>query len=97
VLDPALFMLAVQGFAQGKGEGLPLEDLLAAPCYVSFMLGVRFLTDHLSGDVYFKVSNPGENLLRARQQFAIVAALEQQLHPLNRLCAELSNLDEVIA
>ncbi len=33
------------------------------------MLGVRFLTDHLQGDVYFKVQVHGENLARAQQQF----------------------------
>ena len=42
-----------------------------APAYMSFMLAVRFLTDHLEGDVYFKVSRRGDNLLRARSQLAL--------------------------
>ena len=42
-----------------------------APAYMSFMLGVRYLTDHLAGDVYFKVESRGANLLRARQQFSL--------------------------
>lgn len=45
-----------------------------APAYMSFMLAVRFLTDHLQGDIYFKVSNRGDNLLRARSQLALTKA-----------------------
>ena len=41
----------------------------AAPGHMSFMLGVRFLTDHLDGDRYFKVEYRGQNLDRARSQF----------------------------
>lgn len=41
-------------------------------------LGLRFLTDHLLGDVYFKVTTPGQNLQRASIQFALVRSIEQQ-------------------
>ena len=48
-------------------------DLFAnAPVHMSFMLGVRFLTDHMRGDTYFKVARHGENLERAREQFGLV-------------------------
>ena len=46
----------------------------SAPAYMSFMLGVRFLVDHLSDDVYFKVSAHGDNLRRARGQLALAQA-----------------------
>ena len=42
-----------------------------APAHMSFMLGLRFLTDHLSGDGYFRVSYRSENLQRAREQFRV--------------------------
>lgn len=45
-----------------------------APAYMSFMLALRFLTDHLQGDVYFKVSKRGDNLLRTRSQLALTKA-----------------------
>jgi hypothetical protein len=48
------------------------------------MLGVRFLTDHLLGDRYFKVSEPGENRTRSRQQFALLVELEQHQTQLQR-------------
>ncbi len=53
------------------GEQSAVTCFAGAPAYMSFMLGVRYLTDHLAGDVYFKVDRPGANLLRARQQFSL--------------------------
>ena len=43
--------------------------------------GIRFLTDYLQGDVYFKISRPGHNLDRCRNQFAFVRAIEDNLKP----------------
>jgi hypothetical protein len=40
--------------------------------------GIRFLTDHLKGDVYFKVHREGHNLDRARTQFKMVAEMERR-------------------
>jgi hypothetical protein len=45
---------------------------------ISFELGLRFLTDHLAGDVYFKTRYRGHNLLRARVQFQLTESIEQQ-------------------
>ena len=39
---------------------------------ITFQLGVRFLTDHLNGDTYFRVHREGQNLDRARVQFKLV-------------------------
>ena len=58
------------GFAQAR----PIDDCAryaSAPAYMSFMLAVRFLADHLRGDAYFKVTRRGDNLLRARSQLAL--------------------------
>ncbi|MFD0896088.1 aminoglycoside phosphotransferase family protein [Luteolibacter ambystomatis] len=41
--------------------------------------GIRFLTDYLQGDVYFKIKRPGHNIDRCRNQFAFVAAIEKKL------------------
>jgi len=71
----ALFAALVEGFQIGSERALDARALSIAPGYVAFMLGVRFLTDHLEGDRYFKVSAPGENLDRARRQFALLERL----------------------
>lgn len=61
-----------RGFLGGLGEGVDDAQRFAeAPARMSFMLAVRFLTDHLEGDVYFKVAERGDNLARARTQFAL--------------------------
>ena len=52
-----------------------------------FELGLRFLTDHLSGDVYFQVSESGENLRRARGQFRLVESIERQERAIRALCS----------
>ena len=45
---------------------------------MTFMIGVRFLTDHLQGDTYFDIQRPGQNLDRARAQFALGESMERE-------------------
>jgi hypothetical protein len=45
---------------------------------ITFEIGIRFLTDYLSGDVYFKVHRDGHNLDRCRTQFKLVESIEEQ-------------------
>ena len=45
---------------------------------LTYELGLRFFTDHLNGDCYFKIAREGENLLRARVQFQLLESIEQQ-------------------
>lgn len=51
-------------------------------------LGLRFLTDHLEGDVYFKVQEPGQNLHRAWVQFKLTEKIEQKKSEICRLIDE---------
>lgn len=43
---------------------------------LAFELGIRFLADHLAGDVYFKVRSPEHNLQRALVQFKLTESIE---------------------
>jgi hypothetical protein len=45
---------------------------------ITFELGLRFFTDHLRGDTYFRVRQAGENLDRALVQFALVDRILEQ-------------------
>jgi Ser/Thr protein kinase RdoA (MazF antagonist) len=45
---------------------------------ITLEIGMRFLTDFLQGDTYFKTKRPGHNLDRARNQFALVRSMEAQ-------------------
>jgi Ser/Thr protein kinase RdoA (MazF antagonist) len=53
---------------------------------IPFELGLRFLTDHIDGDVYFRVRHRGENLHRALVQFSLVASIEQREEAIRALC-----------
>lgn len=53
-----------------------IEELVFSGRLITFEIGLRFLTDHLQGDVYFKTHRPNHNLERARCQFALVKNLE---------------------
>ncbi len=72
-----LFSAVVDGFLSTAELDPTIAELVEAPGYVAYMLGVRFLTDHLEGDRYFKVAARGDNLTRAAQQFALVRRLEE--------------------
>jgi hypothetical protein len=51
-------------------------------------LGLRFLTDHLEGDRYFKVERPGQNLQRALVQFRLAESVEAQEKFIRQLIRE---------
>ena len=46
---------------------------------ITLEIGIRFLTDYLEGDPYFKVSRPNHNLIRCRTQLKLVECIEQEL------------------
>lgn len=84
-----VFEALAQGWREGSG-GLvtPAERALLPVCgrVISYELGLRFLTDHLEGDRYFKVHRPGHNLDRARCQFRLAEELARREPDLARLC-----------
>jgi len=55
---------------------------------IAFELGLRFFSDHLAGDVYFKIKRPGQNLHRATVQFALCKSIEAQETEIRRIVAE---------
>jgi hypothetical protein len=48
-----------------------------SPNYMTFVIGLRFLTDYLNGDKYFKIYRPEHNLQRARVQFRLIQCIEE--------------------
>jgi len=78
------------GYAHAT-EGLlaahELTLLYEAVRLIPYELGIRFLTDHLEGDRYFRVRRPGENLTKALTQFHLVADIEDKQTEIKRLIA----------
>lgn len=56
-----------------------IELLALAPPTITFIMGLRFLTDYLNGDVYYKIKYPDHNLDRAANQFTLVKRMEAVL------------------
>lgn len=80
-LDPELYRFYVKGFLEGCKGSLTEGEIGLLPMGAKDMTlecGMRFLTDYLKGDVYFKIHYPEHNLDRARNQFALVADMERK-------------------
>ncbi len=56
---------------------------------ITYELGLRFFTDYLAGDKYFKIVRHGQNLSRALVQFRLVESIEQQENSIRRLVTEM--------
>lgn len=76
------FASYTKGYIEGAGDGLTKEEISLFPeagMTLTYECGIRFLTDFLSGDTYFKTQYPGHNLVRAKDQFALVDDMERKL------------------
>lgn len=77
--DLELFELYAKGFIEGCGGSLTQKELELLPMGAMTMTlecGMRFLTDYLQGDTYFKIHRENHNLDRCRTQFKLVADME---------------------
>lgn len=63
------------------------EYIYDAIALIAFELGLRFFTDYLAGNVYFKVNYPKHNLMRALVQFQLTASIESQEKLLRQIIA----------
>lgn len=80
-MDLKLFEAFTDGFLAGCGDSLTDLEIKLLPMgakLMTFECGIRFLTDHLEGDTYFKIHREGHNLDRARTQLKLVADMEQK-------------------
>lgn len=75
------FEALVKGYAHGAGDFLTSaerEQLVFSAKLIPLIIGMRFLTDFLDGDNYFKVHRDGHNLDRCRTQFRLVESVCEQ-------------------
>jgi hypothetical protein len=60
---------------------------------ITFEIGIRFLTDFLSGDNYFRIHRPGHNLDRCRTQFKLIESIEQQEEAMQKAVDKLNGVE----
>ena len=89
-----MFEALVRGYLNSAGSFLIKAEkaLLAfSGKLITFEIGIRFLTDYLAGDTYFKVHRDRHNLDRCRTQFKLVESIERQEARMERL---VESIDE---
>ena len=91
-LDLDLFEAYAEGFLRGCGGKLTAKEIELLPVgamMMTFECGMRFLTDYLEGDIYFRTHREGHNLDRCRNQFALVADMERKLPEMQAIVRKL--------
>jgi aminoglycoside phosphotransferase (APT) family kinase protein len=76
-----MFKKLAEGYLSTAGQFLTKAEksyISFAGKLITFTIGIRFLTDYLAGDNYFRIHRPGHNLDRCRTQFKLVDSIERQ-------------------
>jgi hypothetical protein len=76
-----IFKQLARGYLSSAGKFLTRAEkshLAFSGKLITFEIGIRFLTDYLSGDTYFRIHRADHNLDRCRTQFKLVESIEQQ-------------------
>ncbi len=87
-MDLDLFELFTKGFLEEAGSSLTQTEIEYLPFgakIMTFECGIRFLTDYLNGDIYFKIHREGHNLDRCRTQFKLVADMEEKMQKMKEI------------
>lgn len=91
--DLDLCQVILTGYLAEAGAFLTPAEIALFPdaaWLIAVELGLRFFTDHLRGNVYFKTRHPEQNLHRALVQFHLAASIARQEDALRRLVAGIS-------
>ena len=92
--DIELYEVYTRGFIQGAQGGLTPAELEYLPWGARLMTlecGIRFLTDYLDGDNYFRIHYADQNLDRCRTQFKLVKDMEEQFDAMAAVIKKYSN------
>jgi len=90
-IDNALFAALAHGFISGCGEDLAAEEkrlMHVAPRVLTWCQALRFLSDYLNGDTYYKTDYDEHNLHRTRVQLALLKSMEDNSASMERAVLE---------
>ena len=86
--DISMYEAFTKGFLAGTGGSLTdteVDNLAFGAILMTYECGMRFLTDYLDGDNYFKTAYSDHNLVRCRTQFRLVEKMEARLDEMNAI------------
>ncbi len=81
--DMDIFQAFTEGYMSEAMKFLTEEELKWLPDSVAlfpYMQAVRFLTDYINGDIYYKIEYPEHNLIRTKAQLQLLKKIESRLH-----------------
>lgn len=87
-IDLARFERLARGYLDAVRDFLTpqeIDRLAFAGKLITFEQSIRFLTDYIKGDVYYKIHRPAHNLDRTRAQLALVADLERKIEAMTTI------------
>ncbi len=92
-LRPPMFAALAEGYLGAARFLTPAEtaELAFSGLLVTLVIGIRFLTDHLRGDGYFRIHREGHNLDRCRAQLRLVESMERQRETMEEIVAETAS------
>jgi hypothetical protein len=93
-LQLPMFEALARGYLSSAGQFLtPAERdfIVFSGKLITFTIGLRFLTDFLNGDAYFRVHRPGHNLDRCRTQFRLIESIAEQEAHMEKLVKVLAH------
>ncbi|MEG1895161.1 MAG: mucin-desulfating sulfatase, partial [Oscillospiraceae bacterium] len=88
-----LFEIYTKGYLEAAGMALTKEEkscLVWGAKLMTLECGMRFLTDHLNGDTYFKIHRENQNLDRCRTQFKLVSEMEENWDKMQKIVEKYS-------
>jgi hypothetical protein len=92
-MDIKLFEAYARGFLSETGQYLKsveIDNLAFSARLMTFTIGLRFLTDYLENDCYFRINYPDQNLKRAMAQFRLLTSMERQYESMCRIIEDIS-------
>ncbi|GEO04547.1 hypothetical protein AAE02nite_22110 [Adhaeribacter aerolatus] len=99
-VDLALFRGFTEGFLAETGAFLSrteLTSLAYGVLLLPYIMGLRFLTDYIDGDNYYKIHFPEHNLQRARAQLQLVSVLEDNFKEMMAIILEVAQARNQVA
>lgn len=90
-VDLAIFEAYTKGYLEKATTFLTeveVENLAFGAKLLTYMQTVRFFTDYIDGDTYYKIAYPEHNLVRTRAQFKLLLSLEENFQEMQRIVKE---------
>ena len=83
-----IYQALVEGYLAGAGSFITSterKNLVLGAKVITLIMGIRFLTDYLNGDIYYKIHYPKQNLNRCRNQFQLLKDILEKENEMSKM------------